>query len=305
MYNDRHKNISVKIIKEYLEKYYKACMANEFFEGNVLEKANTSALIAEIEAHIENKMIPHLQRMVMSDIKLGGVHDISLSKSKGSILEIDTHFYCSYSSLNMELEKKIGFERPTSYLVEGKCPKYIIEECQKCFMDFCKLFPLSFADKYNPPQILKGADDLLSVIMKSSKTNPLKIASLGGDISAFGYIENADDFKLEVLKFLMESTDYNVGFKNGNIVLYDSFIVDEISIEMNLKRTNTNESLSADICTVDLTSRERNSTVSIDTRFSAKLSKEYGKFITDGVYAECIALLNAHNKKNKKEMSYE
>lgn len=283
-------------------------MANDFFEGNQVEKAKTNGLINEVENYINENMLPHLEKTIMADIKFGGMHDIAKSTSNNNtVIKLNNDAYCGYRALNMPLESEMGFQRPTSYLTNGRYPYSIIEECYGCFKDYKKLMSSIFAEKYNPTKILKGADTLLSSIIERADKNPLEITGLVADIVASGNIVNANDFKLEVLSFLMEGTEYPVSFKDGKIVLYDVFNVDDITICMNLKRSNPNENLMTDICTIGLVNKERGANIAIDTRFNEELSKKYGEMITHGVFAECLELLkvNATEKKTKKGIEYE
>ena len=278
------------ILNEKLLDYYKACIAVDFFETSPMRKKELTELQLEMDEFIENKVLPKIEKSIISEIHMGGSHDMAKTQSHGcTVFEVNGVPYCNYKALSTAIEKKLDFTRPLEYYINGKYPKAIMEDVNECLHDFVNSsLEVTFANKYRPIPLRDGSSELLKSLLDKIDTHDILVISLGGDISAFGYVRNGDDFQLEVMRFIMEGTEYPVAFRNGKMVFMEEFEVDKIMIGLRCMRKDANEDFVVTEGNITLVSDEREASVTIDTLFDKKLGAEYGAIFTKGAYVEAV-----------------
>lgn len=290
MYCNRHTRISLDILNEKLLDYYKACVAVDFFETNPIRKKGIIELQLEMDEFIENKVLPKIEKSIMSEIHMGGSHDIAKKQSNGeTVFEVNGVPFCNYKALTSAIEKKLDFSRPLEYYINGKYPKAIMEDVNECLHDYEKIsLDVVFAEKYRPIPLREGSDAFLKSLLDKIGTHDLLVTGLSGDISAFGFIRNSDDFQLEVMRFIMEGTDYPIAFRNGRMVFMEKFNVDKIMIGLTCTRNDASENFVVTQGMVTLFSDERGASITIDTLFNKEIGAEYGTLFTKGAYVEAV-----------------
>jgi hypothetical protein len=92
-----------------------------------MRKKELTKLQLEMDEFIENKVLPKIEKSIMSEIHMGGSHDIAKTQSNGeTVFEVNEVPFCNYKALTSAIEKKLSFTRPLEYYINGKYPKAII-----------------------------------------------------------------------------------------------------------------------------------------------------------------------------------